>query len=95
MLQYKEDSDEQIANFNLMEEHGGGTRRSARRLSPVQGKEAEAGDHLGAKGNKGDHYAAVKKKCYIEKPTPLQCVTSIVITRSTPLPSPRGHQAHP
>ena len=23
MLQYKEDSEEQIANFNLMEEHGG------------------------------------------------------------------------
>jgi len=31
--------------------------------------------------DKGDHYAAVKKKCYIEKPTPSQCVTSTVLNK--------------
>merc|ERR1712212_1070151 len=31
--------------------------------------------------DKGDHYAAVKKKCYIEKPTPSQCVTSTVLSK--------------
>ena len=32
--------------------------------------------------DKGDHYAAVKKKCYIEKPTPLQCVISTALNKS-------------
>ena len=31
--------------------------------------------------DKGDHYAAVKKKCYIEKPTPSQCVTSTILNK--------------
>ena len=31
--------------------------------------------------DKGDHYAAVKKKCYIEKPTPSQCVISTVLNK--------------
>ena len=30
--------------------------------------------------NKGDHYAAVKKKCCLEKPIPSQCVTSTVLS---------------
>jgi len=29
--------------------------------------------------NKGDHYAAVKKKCCIEKPIPSQCMTATVL----------------
>ena len=31
--------------------------------------------------DKGDHYAAVKKKCYLERPTPSQCVTSTVLNK--------------
>ena len=31
--------------------------------------------------NKGDHYAAVKKKCCLEKPIPSQCVTSTVLSK--------------
>ena len=31
--------------------------------------------------DKGDHYAAVKKKCHIEKPTPSQCVTSTILNK--------------
>ena len=30
---------------------------------------------------KGDHYAAVKKKCCLEKPIPNQCVTSTVLNK--------------
>ena len=29
----------------------------------------------------GDHYAAVKKKCCLEKPIPSQCVTSTVLSK--------------
>ena len=29
----------------------------------------------------GDHYAAIKKKCYLEKPIPSQCVTSTVLNK--------------
>merc|ERR1711973_1052694 len=31
--------------------------------------------------NKGDHYAAIKKKCVIENPIPSQCVTSTVLNK--------------
>jgi len=31
--------------------------------------------------NKGDHYAAVKKKCVIEQPTPSQCITATVLNK--------------
>jgi len=31
--------------------------------------------------NKGDHYAAIKKKCIIENPIPSQCVTSTVLNK--------------
>jgi len=31
--------------------------------------------------DKGDHYAAVKKKCCLEKPTPSQCVTATVLNK--------------
>jgi len=31
--------------------------------------------------NKGDHYAAIKKKCVIESPVPSQCVTSTVLNK--------------
>jgi len=31
--------------------------------------------------NKGDHYAAVKKKCCLEKPIPSQCVTATVLSK--------------
>merc|ERR1712096_161481 len=31
--------------------------------------------------NKGDHYAAVKKKCCIEKPIPSQCMTATVLSK--------------
>merc|ERR1719333_1052156 len=31
--------------------------------------------------NKGDHYAAIKKKCYLEKPIPSQVVTSTVLSK--------------
>merc|ERR1712090_48256 len=31
--------------------------------------------------NKGDHYAAIKKKCYLEKPIPSQGVTATVLSK--------------
>ena len=31
--------------------------------------------------NKGDHYAAVKKKLCLENPVPSQCVTSTVLAK--------------
>lgn len=31
--------------------------------------------------NKGDHYAAIKKKCYLEKPIPSQVVTATVLSK--------------
>ena len=31
--------------------------------------------------DKGDHYAAVKKKCCLEKPIPSQCVTGTVLNK--------------
>jgi len=31
--------------------------------------------------NKGDHYAAIKKKCCLEKPIPSQCVTGTVLSK--------------
>ena len=42
--------------------------------------------------NKGDHYAAVKKKCYLEKPIPSQCVTSTVLSKPKGLMSVASYQ---
>jgi len=37
--------------------------------------------------DKGDHYAAIKKKTYLEKPTPSQCITSTVLNKPKGLPA--------